>query len=575
MQNIKNPRQTELYDPFERLLAPLARRHLEEGWQGVFRRVILERMPAEEMARRFHPILGRPTKELYSMAGLVFIQQFMNWTAKQAAYAYMFDLGVQFALNLEPAMQRLCDRTLERYQRVVREDGLAGDIYEDVTEAVVTELELSVDEQRLDSAHVFSDMAVLGRTQLMGVVVKRFLTQVLRHDPQAYEGLPEDLRRRYAPSAGRLFGDTAKYTSSRKGLRQTVAQDMYALLKRFADDAAHNQRTTYKNLERVFNEQCEVVEERVEIEEKAGSRVMQNPSDPDATFDGCKGPGHQVQLSETCSEENDVQVVVAAIPQTAADTDPESYPTVQEALDQSGRLPQRMRADAAYGSDTNVEMASEAGVELVSPVNASKRDPEKLHAGDFAIDPATETVTACPAGHAPLHSVYEPAKGRTRTRFNPQNCQGCPLRPRCPVTGKKGRTYYHTPAQRRAEERLRKEKSPEFRKIYAKRAGIEGTIARIRRCVGLHRLRVRGRPAVHAALYLKIAGWNLSQAAKATAMRKRAERAAQKASERPSVAPDAGVTVIQAAHGAIFALTAATRRTVAALKPMNRTALQP
>lgn len=29
-------------------------------------------MPAEKLAKHFHPELGRPTKELYSMAGLIF-----------------------------------------------------------------------------------------------------------------------------------------------------------------------------------------------------------------------------------------------------------------------------------------------------------------------------------------------------------------------------------------------------------------------------------------------------------------------------------------------------------------------
>jgi hypothetical protein len=331
--------------------------------------------------------------------------------------------------------------------------------------------------------------------------------------------LPEDLRARYAPSANRLFGDTGRDAASRRATRQQVAEDMYALIKRFAEEPAHSARTTYKNLERVFSEQCNVVEERIEVKEKAGSRVMQNPSDPDATYDGKKGPGYQVQVAETCDERNEVQLITAAIPQTAADTDPESYPAIQEALAEQGYLPESMLADTSYGSDDNVQDAKKSGVELVSPVNVSKRDPGKLHLDDFTIDPETEKVQACPAGHAPLESVYDPETKQTTTRFDAGVCAQCPLASRCPVTGKKQRTLKHTPPQRRRAERYEAEQTPEFRKGYAKRAGIEGTFRRLKQCTGLGRLRVRGAPAVFNAIRLKVAGWNVMQAAKSKKMR--------------------------------------------------------
>ena len=62
-------------------------------------------------------------------------------------------------------------------------------------------------------------------------------------------------------------------------------------------------------MERIFCEQCEVQEEKVVVKDKTGSTVMQNPSDPDATYDGHKGPGYQAQLSETCSPENETQLI--------------------------------------------------------------------------------------------------------------------------------------------------------------------------------------------------------------------------------------------------------------------------
>ena len=112
MHNIVNPQQTRLFDPFDGVLTERTRKRLLDGWPGVFRHVILELMPVETMAGHFDPAMGRPTKELYSIAGLLLIQEFMNWTKDQALDAYRFHMNVHYALNLEPVTHDLSLRTL-------------------------------------------------------------------------------------------------------------------------------------------------------------------------------------------------------------------------------------------------------------------------------------------------------------------------------------------------------------------------------------------------------------------------------------------------------------------------------
>ena len=520
MHYIVDPQQTSLFDPYKRVFSKLAYRRIVEGWQGVFRRVILKIMPVDTIAGEFSEREGRPTKELYSMAGLVFIMQFHDWTIDQAAEEYMINLGVQYALNLEPGGQSLSSRTLDRYLAIFRECDIAGKVFEDVTKALVEALEKDVSFQRLDSTHVFSNMARFGRTQLMGVMVKRFLTQVHRHDVLAYEALPEELRTRYKPAVNRLFGDTGNDIKSQKLIRQQVAEDMLMLIQRF-ENTSHAVRTTFTQLVRVFNEQCTIEEKRVKIKEKAGSRVLQNPSDPDATYDGLKGPGYQVQIAETCTD-GDVQLITAVIPQTAAEPDCEAVLPICSDLQETGMIPDTMLCDAAYGSDSNVQNCKAKEVELISPVNRSRRNDEKMHVDDFDIDPFTECVRRCPAGHAPLQSTHDLSTGKTRSIFDGELCRACPNLEKCPTTGKgTRRTFHHTPAQRRNAERLKKEQTPAFRSVYSKRAGIEGTFSRIKSCLGLHRLRVRGSTSVFMALFLKLAGWNILQAAKSNTLRRK------------------------------------------------------
>lgn len=520
MINIADPRQSQLFDPFEHLFSPLAHKTIQEGWQGVFRHVILELLPAEILTGEFHPTMGRPTKELYSAAGLTFIMEFQDWTKEEAAQAYMFRSDLWYALNLEPGLHSMCVRTLERYQAIFRENELAQSVMRDVTMRLVEVLELDITKQRLDSTHVFSDMATFGRTRLMGVTIKRFLTQLKRHDRADYDALPEELLERYRPSEHQLFASAMKDKERRKLARQQVAEDMHALIERYADDECFNNRSTFKVLCLVFEQQCEVVEKKVAVKAKTGGNVIQNPSDLDATYDGHKGPGYQAQLSETCSEENEVQLITSAIPQTASANDADAIEEVRDDLKQSALLPGEMLADTSYGSDENVQDCAADGVELVAPVPGKTPSGEAMNIGDFDVDEETETVKACPAGHAPETSVHNPETSETRTEMPAGTCDGCEQKERCPVKQtRKGSHYEHSAKERRLDERRRNETTDQFRERYNKRAGIEATNSGIKRRTGMSRLRVRGKKSVFHAIIMKAAGWNILQAARAEKMR--------------------------------------------------------
>jgi len=378
MRRIVNPQQTRLFDCFDPVLSSRARNRLLDSWPGVFRHVILERMPVDAIAGHFNPRMGRPTKELYSMAGLILLAELMDWTQAQAIDAYGFHMGVHYALNLEPVAHELSKRTFERYRVIFEEVELASRVMHDVTVNLVKLLGLRVDRQRLDSTHIFSNMARLGRTRLMAVAIKRFLTQLKRHDGQGDELLDEALRRRYAPSVHQLFGATGKDKESRHPLRQQVAEDMHLLVRRWGENESHCGRPTYKVMERIFYEQCEVREEKVGVKSKTGGNVVENPSDPDATYDGHKGPGYQVQISETCHRHNEVELITSALPETAVESDTAAPPKVLEDLKESGLLPKEMFADTHYCGDENVQLAAEYDVELVGPVPSGP-------AGDGAI----------------------------------------------------------------------------------------------------------------------------------------------------------------------------------------------
>jgi hypothetical protein len=521
MRWIRDPQQKRMFDPFEGVLSEMARQRILTGWQGVFRAVVLKLLPVKELAQHFSADMGCPTKELYSMAGLVFLADFFDWNAVDAADAYMMRTDVQFALNIEPGVE-CSDRTVERYRKLFTEDDLAAQLFSELTITLTDLLELDVSKQRLDSTHVFSHMATFGRVRLMAAAVKRCLTQIKRHAADDYVALPEELRARYAPSEGKLFAE-ARDADARARSRQQIAEDMLLVVERFADHPGIQGRTSYTSLVQIFQQQCEVVEGRITVRPKTGGNVIQNPSDLDATYSGHKGAGYQVQLSETCSSENDVQLITGAIPQTAFANDAEAVRPMLEQLAGNGLTPDQMAADTAYGSDENYVSASSLGVELIAPVPG--RPPEgganELTLDDFAHNEVTGSVDACPAGHSPSRVARDEATQTTVVEMSASQCASCPLLKLCPIRQTSDGLFEleFTDKARRTAARRCEEETDVYRERYAERSGIESTNSGLKNRLGLGWLRVRGRGAVFRTILLKVSGWNVLRASASQKLR--------------------------------------------------------
>lgn len=518
---IVNLRQNRLFNPFEGVIPPAGQRLISSGWQGVFRHVLLKLMPVGELAQHFSRELGVPTKELYSMAGLVFVADFFDWTAQEATEAYVFRSDVQYALNLEPGVE-VSSRTVKRYQKLFREDELAAQVFHDVTIGLAEKLELDISRQRLDSTHVFSHMASFGRTKLMAVAIKRFLTQVIRHAPEQYAALPEEFRKRYEPAESQLFAG-AKDAEARQRSRQQATEDLCWIIEHFANWPDMTGRSSYKALVTIFSQQCELSEGKVIVKAKTGGDCVQNPSDPDASYDAHKGKGYQVQITETCSSENEVQLITGAMPQGAAEHDGAAVVPMLDQLKDSKLLPEEMLADTLYCGDENVQAAEDRGVELVGPIPGREpaSDPGALTLDDFAVDERTGRVEACPQGHTPLVVEWNEEAGTTRIEMAAAACEGCPFRTSCPIHQTRDGRYEldFTDKDHRIAGRRREQETPVFAERYRTRSGIESTNSGLKNRLGLDRLRVRGGGSVFRVILHKAAGWNVLRAAASKKLR--------------------------------------------------------
>jgi hypothetical protein len=542
---MEDPHQAELFDAFHSILSPVAYAKLRHGWQHLFRCSILKLLPAKKLGEHFHPEMGRPTKELYSMAGLLFIMEFRDWTHEESVDAYMFNADLQYALNLKPEQQSLCRRTLERYIALFRNDELAQEIMHNVTAELVKRLDLDVSKQRLDSTHIESNMAKFGRIRLMATAVRRFLVQLKRHDEQGYGRIREGVRQRYETTPQAIFGWKKLDDDGVNELRQSVAEDLGYLVEAFRDDVVPAARRAYQMLVKVFEQQCEIVEERVAVRKHPGGDIVCNPSDPDATLDGHKGSGYQVQLSETCGADNEVQLVVAAIAETACQSDSAALEVVIDDLKSSGLAPTELLADTAYGGDENHSRCRAEGIDLIAPTPgkcpADHVDSRSLTVADFTVEDGVKIgpwgreipdpkCVSCPAGLTPHRSYYDHGTEQIEVLQVPAVCNACPLLDRCPVRDASGWKIVTIPLKQvRLINRRRRERTEEFREKYRNRSGVESTNSLIKRVTGLGRLRVRGQPAVFMSIYLKVAGWNVLRAAAVRSLLEKLSRPGQTA----------------------------------------------
>lgn len=528
MKTIRNPAERRLFDPFEGVISQTGWKQIEDGWQSLFRQVLLEQMPVAHVASKMSDSEGRPSVELYSIIGLLLIRELYGWTVPQTHEAILFRSDIQYALNLEPGFD-IAQRTIERYlQKLQSDEQVSEDIFARVTDTLLTSMEVKIKKQRLDSTHILSDMAVLGRSRMMGVVLKRFFHQLSRHSPDQLERVPEEIRKRYCKQSDSGIFSDANTTEKRRLALQQVAEDMASVLSLFSETPAVQEWKTFKDLKTIFDQQCEVREEFVGVRAKTGGNVIQNPSDVDATYDGNKGPGYHAQICETFNDQGLPNLITSATVETAVRSDANAVAGRLDDLKERGFLPEELTADANYGSDSNLTIAESKGVKLTSPVPGGKAfDPDEIGCDQFVLTDTNE-VKACPAGHAPKSTNYNERNETVWARMDPALCRNCPLVGRCRVQKDKetgqanGRVQFRIDAPRAAQRR-RQEQTEAFRENYRWRSGIESTNSGLKRRLGLKRLRVRGIRAVKLCVMLKLTAWNILRGVALRKMKRQAQ----------------------------------------------------
>jgi len=252
----------------------------------------------------------------------------------------------------------------------------------------------------------------------------------------------------------------------------------------------------------------------------AGER-FDSPYDPEAHYGNKRSVtwvGYKVHLTETCDEE-EAHLITQVETTSAALPDVEVGEKVQQDLEERNLLPEQHLVDAGYvDAQWLVESKEKRGVTVIGPVRQDIHWQARTEGGfdlsQFQIDWEQQKVT-CPGGQT-TKNWYSLKKYTEqdwiRVRFNRSQCDPCPLRSSCTRAKHERSLLFRTQAQHEALQTTRQQQTtPEWKKEYDRRAGIEGTISQGTRAFGLRRARYIGQAKTHLQNILIAAAINVSR----------------------------------------------------------------
>ena len=522
MFHVKNHKQLNICDPWA-YLGPKRRKVLDDSWAGLFQEKILPELPVESLRKHYHDFMGRRTKELHSMIGLMILQQMHDLTDDQAVEQFCFNIQWHYALNItdtKDAASYVSHKSLWTMRDKLTTDGIYNEIFNTSLQTLAELFKADLAKQRMDSVHIQSNMRHLGRIGLFAKVIKKFLRNLKRQHRILFDQLDTNLTQRYLSKKEESLFAMVKPSESGKTLDQ-MAEDIFVLTQRFASVERVNDMASFKILIQFFKEQCVVKEDTDSSTEKAVAKPnkdvpsdsIQNPSDPDAGYSGHKGQGYQAQVVEnyTDTDENQPALLTHVTVESADQHDANALLPALEDLTQRDMAPEELLADSLYGSDSNCEHAREQyDVEVIAP--AMPGNQKKMHLAEFTLDDAGRIV-ACPRGINPENVKRN--KDSYSAAFPVSTCSMCPDSKQCPVKeGKKSFYYRYKEKDIRIAHRRQKEASAVFKDKYRYRAGVEATMSEFDRRTGVKHLRIRGMKAVTFAVIMKAIGLNIFRASR-------------------------------------------------------------
>jgi hypothetical protein len=167
---------------------------LDENWPGLFREHLLEELPVDQMLPHFTDGVGRPSKEIYTVLGVLLLQQTMDLTDRAAIEQLAFNIQWHYALNIPEESddaKYISEKTLYTMRQVMIDNQLDEIMFDAVADKLAAVFGVDAKDQRIDSVHIKSNMRKLGRIGIFSRTIFKFLVNLKRHHRKLFDTIDE------------------------------------------------------------------------------------------------------------------------------------------------------------------------------------------------------------------------------------------------------------------------------------------------------------------------------------------------------------------------------------------------
>ena len=292
------------------------RKRLQESWAPVFFEYCFRQINEEVFAVLYTDEPSRPNVPVNVLVGLEILKSGMDWSDAELYDAFLFDMQVRYALGYESLNDgyfsiRSLYHFRERLTNYNQKQGinLLDVAFEAITDEQVKRLEIRTKTLRMDSTQIASDIRYSNRLYLLVEGVNRLYRILDAADQASYASLCEA----YIETGSKhyVYGvrGGAATDAALRAVGLVLAQMLSGLEEQYDIDSA------YQTVQRLFDENYCLESDGVEpkANSEIGSGVLQSLDDPEASFrrkNGEEYKGYVANISESCDEENDVQLIL-------------------------------------------------------------------------------------------------------------------------------------------------------------------------------------------------------------------------------------------------------------------------
>jgi hypothetical protein len=272
--------------------------------------------------------------------------------------------------------------------------------FEAITDEQVKRLNVRTKTLRMDSTQIASDIRDSSRLHLLVEGLKRLYRILDDGEKAAYASLCEAYIRAEAKHYVYGIKGRSAVDEAIKTIGLVLAQMLSELKER------HVAHPVYGMVQRLFDDNYRIKADVVEAKanDEIGSGALQSLDDLEATFRHKAGESYQgyvANISESCDDDNDVQLIVKV--QVAPNNIDDAAMLVEAMPDLVERTElDTMYTDGGYGSAEVDRLMNEYQVEQIqSAIRGRVPDPNKLTLADFVIGQDAEgrpTCLTCPQG---------------------------------------------------------------------------------------------------------------------------------------------------------------------------------